>query len=169
MNTTNPSTNLDAAINDRVAAAVRSHRIKIRVLTSVAFLFGFLTVAASVCFVWCYLIVYLPKQRQMLQDAKIVAQQAKTGGGARGETVEEAIKRIDNFLGVQITMTHVVSMGTTVVAIVVGILGSGTLVLLTVVVLNRRAALNQINASLAQISDQLREWQTNQNASPPAR
>jgi hypothetical protein len=46
------------------------------------------------------------------------------------------------------------------VALAVGVLGLGTLILLMVVILNRRVALNQINASLAQISKQLRELQT---------
>jgi len=36
----------------------------------------------------------------------------------------------------------------------------GTLTLLTVVILNRRVALNQINVSLAQISKQLQNLQT---------
>jgi hypothetical protein len=44
-----------------------------------------------------------------------------------------------------------------VVAAAVGLLGLGTLTLLTVVILNRRVALNQINMSLAEISSQLRE------------
>ena len=44
-------------------------------------------------------------------------------------------------------------------AVAVGASGLGTLILLTVVVLNRRIALNQINANLAQISNQLRELQ----------
>ncbi len=64
-------------------------------------------------------------------------------------------------------MIHAVSMGTTVSAIVVGILGLGTLVLLTAVVLNHRIALHQINVSLAQISHQLRELQNAQSSGPP--
>jgi hypothetical protein len=51
-------------------------------------------------------------------------------------------------------------MGVTVVAIAMGLLGLGTLILLTMVVLNRRVALNQINDSLVQISNQLRKLQT---------
>jgi hypothetical protein len=39
----------------------------------------------------------------------------------------------------------------------VGILALGTLVLLAVVVLNRRVTLRQINASLSQISGQLKQ------------
>jgi heme exporter protein D len=166
MNTTNPSPHLDPAVlTDRVTAAVSAHRIKLRLLTGVAFLFGFLTVAASVLFVCFYLILYLPKQKQILRDAENIAQQARTDSAARAESVPEAIQRIDKFLGVQITLTHVVSLGTTMIAVVVGILGLGTLVLLSVVLLHRRVALHQIEASLAQISTQFRELQVQSSGS----
>jgi hypothetical protein len=157
MNSPHPSSQPEpAAIHHRVLDAVRSHRIKIRLLTGVAFLFGFVTVIASVLFVCFYLVLYLPKQKQILRDAEI-AHQATSNPAAGAEPMREAIERIDKFLGVQITFTHVISMGTTMIAVVVGILGLGTLVLLTVVVLNRRVALQQINVSLAQISQQLQE------------
>ena len=168
MNTSNQSPNLDpVAIHDRVTAAVQSQAMKTRVLTGVAFIFGFLAVAASVLFVCAYLVLYLPKQKQILRNAEAVAQSAKTLAGGREESVPDAIKRIDQVLGVEIVMTHVISMGMTAIAIVVGVLALGTLVLLTIVVLNRRAALHQINVSLAQISSQLRELQAARSLGPP--
>ena len=78
---------------------------------------------------------------------------------AKTETVEETLQRLDRFLGVEIFMTHVISMGTTIVAAAVGVLALGTLVLVLVVMLNRRVTLNQINVSLAQISSQLKDLQ----------
>ena len=158
MNANNPSPHLDpAAFNDRVTAAVHSHRLKLRLLTSVAFLFGFLAVAAGVFIVWFYLFMYLPKQRQMIQEAEAAVQQARTASSPT--SVEEDVKRIDKFLGVQIVLTYVISAGVTLVGVSVGVLALGTLTLLTVVILNRRVTLNQINVSLAQISNQLRELQ----------
>jgi len=145
------------AVNERVAAAVHSHRVRIRVLTTVSFLFGFLAVAASVFVVWCYLIFYLPKQKALLRAAEVAVEEARTNPAAGEASIQDAVKRIDRFLGAEIHLTHVASMGTTAVASVVGILGLGTLVLLTVVVLGRRATLNQINANLSQISNQLKE------------
>lgn len=144
-----------SAIHERVTTSVRSHQLKIRVLTTAAFVLGFLAVAASFLLVWCYLIFYLPKQKQLLLEAERTVQQAKANPPAE-VSVEEAVKRLDKFMGVQILMTYVVSMGTTAVAIMVGILGFGTLIVLAVVVLGRRATLNQINASLAQISTHLK-------------
>lgn len=154
----NPLPNI-AALNERITSGVQSHRVKIRLLTSVAFLFGFLAIATSILLVWCYLFLYLPKDKQLMRDA------ANFAAGQR--STEDAVKRIDNFLGAQILMTHVISMATTIVAIAVGVLGLGTLVLLTVVMLNRRATLSQINASLAQISNQLRELHSVRSAGPP--
>ncbi len=144
------------AINERVKTAVHSHRIKLRVLTAAAFVFGFVAVAASIFIVWFYLIFILPKQREMLYDSQKTVEQAKTNT----ESAEAGVKRIDNILRLQAVMTYVVSTELTGVALAVGVLGLGTLTLLTVVVLNRRVTLNQINASLAQISNQLRELQT---------
>lgn len=169
MNTNNPPPDVDpVALNERVTTAVRSHRIKLRLLTSVALLLGFLAVAVSILIVWCYVISYLPKQRQMIEDAEKAVQQAKTNSISGPTVIEAEVKRIDRFLGVQIFLTHVVSMGVTVTAFAVGVLGLGTLVLLMVVILNRRVALSQINASLAQISQQLRQLQDNRTTGPSA-
>jgi predicted PurR-regulated permease PerM len=149
-----PSPNLDD-ITTRVTAAVKTHQTRLRVLTSLALLFGFLAVVLSVLIVAFYPLMYLPKQKELIRRAETAAAQAKT------ETVEETVQRLDKFVGVGILMTHVVSLGTTIVAAAVGLLALGTLVLVLVVVLNRRATLNQINASLAQISGQLKELQSN--------
>lgn len=155
MNQSNQPTPDAGAINERVKTAVNSHRIKLRLLTSVAFVIGFVAIAASICIVWVYLIKYLPREKQLFYDAEKAAQQAKSAT----PSIEDDVKEIKKFLGVEVLFTHVISVGVTVVAISVGVLGLGMLVLLTVVVLNRRVALNQINASLAQISNQLRELQ----------
>ena len=168
MNANNPTPNLDpAALNDRVTAAVQSHRTKLRLMTMLAFLFGFLAIAVSIFIVWFYLIMYLPKQRQMIEEAEAAVQQAKTISTSDQATMEENVKRIDKFLGVQIVLTYVISAGVTLVGVSVGVLALGTLTLLTVVILNRRVTLNQINVSLAQISNQLRELQAARSARPP--
>ena len=144
-------------INTRVATAVNAHRTKVRVLMSMALLFGFLAIAASILIVAIYPVMYLPKQKEIIKQAETALIQAKI------ETVEEKLQRLDRFLGVEIFMTHVISMGTTIVAAAVGILALGTLVLMLVVMLNRRVTLNQINASLAQISSQLKDLQLREN------
>ena len=122
----NPPPNLDD-INARVTTAVNTHRTKVRVLTSVALLFGLLAVAVSLMIVASYPVVYLPKQKEMIRQSETAVTQAKT------ETVEETVRRLDKFVGVEIFMIHAVSMGTTIVAAAVGVLALGTLVLVLVV------------------------------------
>ena len=140
-------------INSRVAAAVQSHRTKLRILTGAALTLGSIAVAISLVILVFYPVMYLPKQKDLLQRAQAAATQAQT------ETTEETVKRLDKFVRVEILMTHVVSMGTTIVAAAVGALALGTLVLVLVVTINRRTTLSQINISLAQISGQLKELQ----------
>lgn len=142
-------------IHERVKAAVNAHRIKLRVLTTTAFVFGFVAIAASTLIVWSYLTLYLPKQKDMLQKTEQLLTE-RTGS----TNVELSVRRINKYLEEEAIFTHVISIAVTVVAVSVGLLGLGILTLLTVVVLNRRIALNQINTSLAQISQQLRELQT---------
>jgi hypothetical protein len=52
------------------------------------------------------------------------------------------------------------------VAVAVGLLALGTLVMLALMVSQRRATLHQINTSLAQIAEQLRELRQSQNRGP---
>jgi len=152
----NPAMPDAGAINERIKTAVHSHWIKLRLLTAAAFVFGFVAIATSIFIVGFYVIMYLPKQREMLYESQKAMEQAKTGT----DSAEAGVKRIDNYLRHEVILTYVMSLGVTLVALAVGALGLGTLILLAVVVLNRRVTLNQINVSLAQVSNQLREWQT---------
>ena len=143
------------AITERAKTAVSAHRVKLRVLTMAACGFGFVAVAASLLIVWAYLFMYLPKQRQMIQESQQSVEKARVANDSAGGDV----KRIEDFQRTHIVLTDAISMAVAAVALSVGVLGLGTLILLMVVILNRRAALNQINASLAQISSQLRQLQ----------
>lgn len=130
-----------------------------KILTSAALFFGFLAIAASVAIVSAYFVLYRPKQLQLLRDVTIAAQAAQPTP-APGENPPP--RKLD-FPSVQATMTHVLSFGTMLVAVAVGFLAAGTLVMLALVVLQRRAALHQINVSLVQISGQLKELQLREN------
>jgi hypothetical protein len=154
----NPPTPDAGAINELVKTAVHSHRIKLRVLNTVAFVFGFVAIATSIFIVCCYLMFYLPKQRVILQDvfSKRTVEQARTNT----DSIKDEVKRMHGLLGSEVVMTYALSIGVMIVALAVGVLGLGTLILLTVVILNRRVALSRINANLTQISKQLREMQT---------
>lgn len=144
-------------LNERVAETVRGHQRRLRLLTGAAFLFGFLAIAASVAIASAYFVLYRPKQMQLLRDVTTAAQEARPENGTPPNG--QPPRRQLDFPSVQATMTHVLSFGTMMVAVSVGLLGTGTLVLLAVVVLSRRATLQQIQSHLAQISAQLKELQ----------
>lgn len=151
------STSEMPALNERVAETVRGHQRRLRLLTCAAFVFGFLAIAASVAIASAYFILYRPKQMQLLRDVTTAAQEARPDNGATPNG--QPTRRNLDFPSVQATMTHVLSFGTMMVAVSVGLLGTGTLVLLAVVVLSRRTTLQRINSHLAQISAQLKELQ----------
>jgi len=138
-------------INERIKTAVQSHRIKLRLLNTVACVFGFLALATSVFIVMFYAIKYMPKQRELLQQARAIAN-SPSNPNAPAMSTEDLLRN-------EVVLTYVASTGVTIVAVAVGLLGLGTLILLTVVILSRRVALNRINASLGQISKQLQEMQ----------
>ena len=153
----NPPTPDAGAINELVKTAVHSHRIKLRVLTTAAFVFGFVAIAASIP-IASFWLHELPMQNEILQDfpnPKTVEQSRPNT-----ESAEDRLTRIERVTRQEAFLTHMASTQATGVALAVAVLGLGTLILLTVVVLNRRIALNQINDSLVQISNQLRELKT---------
>jgi len=144
------------AIHKRVITGVRSHQRTIRVLSSLAFLLGFLAIAASIVIVSAYFVLYRPKEKQLLREVTLAAQQAQQAKQTQG-TAADAPKLNFDYPSIQATHTYFLSICILLTALSVGLLALGSLVLLAVVALNRRVTLNQINTSLAQISAQLRE------------
>jgi hypothetical protein len=156
----NPSNNPEplpnlAAITQSVTAAVNSHKRKIRFLTGAAFLLGFLAVAASVLIVSSYFVLYRPKEKEVLLQVTLAAERARANPAPAGGPGQADPGLPFDFPSIQATMTFFHSVIITLLAVAVGILGLGTLILLLVVVLSRRVTLQQINASLSQISRQL--------------
>ena len=148
-----------SAINERVAAGVRSYQRKIRALASVAFLLGFLAITASAVIVSAYFVFYRPKEKEVLRQVTLAAEQARAKPAPADGGTAPASKLPFDFPSIQATMTFFHSVVITLLAAALGLLAVGTLVLVAVVILNRRATLHQINASLAQISCQLKDLQ----------
>ena len=142
-------------LNDRIKTALRKHQLKARVLTTLAFTFGFVAMVASLLIVLSYLILFLPKQKELMANSEQYVTENKSHLSA-----EDRVKRIDYFLFSEVLLTRAMSWGMVTVALAVSALGFGTITLLTVVVLNRRVALSQITESLAQISKELRQMRS---------
>ena len=148
-----------SAINERVTASIRSHQHKIRALAGVALLLGFLAITASVVIVSAYFVFYRPKEKEVLRQVTLAAEQARVNPAPAEGGAAPAPKPPFDFPSIQATMTFFHSVVITLLAAAVGLLALGTVVLVAVIILNRRATLHQVNASLAQISFQLRELQ----------
>jgi len=146
------------AVHERVAIAVKSHQRKIRVLTIAAFAFGFLSVAASISIVTLNYLYVVPKQKALIAASGKLAWPDNKDDAADVPAQNTVQAKL---LALEIQMVSIVSLGSMMVAGSVGLLALGTVVLVTVVILDRRATLNQVSASLAKISDQLREARGN--------
>ena len=141
------------ALNDRVVRKIKIQQRISRVLTATALFFGFVAIGASIALVVAYSLLYLPKQKQLLRDYQKAAEKSLHNYAPNPGDPKSYAQMAE----AHIFMTHVASAGTMLLAVSVAVLAGGTLVLLIVTILNRRLALSQINASLAQISGQIKE------------
>lgn len=146
MNTTPAS----AAAPDQALQSIRRQQRLMRWLTALALVLWLAAITASAGIVGGYFVFYLPKQKQILRDYAMKPLPRMVPGEEM--SAERAVQ-------IHMTLTHFMGMTTIAVAGSVGVLSAGTLVTLLLVGLNRRVTLQQINHSLAQISDQLRPLQ----------
>ena len=171
MNPQNPRpTEAPAAVelNTRIVNAVATSRWQGRLLTGLALTFGLLSIVASIATVLSYLYLYRPKENQLLMDYGAIVRAAGANPAAEDRRmVETPDGRRFDALGVQLTLGHAIAFGAAMVAVSVALLGAGTLVTVTLVIFHRRVTLRQINASLAQISEQLRELQAAKSPEAP--
>lgn len=163
MTTQNPRpTEAPAAVelNTRILSAVATSRWQGRLLTGLALAFGLLSIAASLAVVMGYFILYRPKEKQMMADYQTLVQSAapKPEPGADPKLHEAETRRFA-MVGLGMTTTFAIAFCTAWIAVAVALLGAGTLVTVTLVIFHRRVTLRQVNASLVQISEQLRELQ----------
>jgi len=150
-----------AGSDQQVIDTLRRQQRRLRWLTTVAVVLWGLAVITSVGVIGAYSVFYAPKERQIIADYETYGHlrdrnsQVPNGEPAvsRPPTAEEKA------LGLQFTMSYVMTKAILVVALSVFILSCGTLATLLLVVFNRRVTLRQINHSLAQISEQLKALQ----------
>jgi hypothetical protein len=149
---TSGSATLDAA-DEQALQTIARHQRRLKWLTITAIAFWALAVLGSIGVLVCYSLFVAPKERQIMADY-----------GSHGHLVSrsanpspESSSSADRALGVNFTMTYVATKGILIVAISVVVLSLGTLATLILTISSRRVTLQQINHSLAQISQQLRE------------
>jgi len=145
-------------MQQRILGAVHRQQLHSRWLAGVALMLGLVSIVASIGIVSFYFVFYRPKEKQLLRDLPNVIYNASSSTATNQIAPEERVPRPHyDPVRAHLFMTFVIGVGTALVAGSVGLLGLGTLLVVTLVLLNRRVTLRQINASLADISLQLKE------------
>jgi hypothetical protein len=148
----NPNETTTSSADARVLNTIRSQQRWLKALTGIAFSFWLLTVVGGIAILVCYSIFIQPKERKLMQDMEMRHQALANGTNAPPITA-------DQVMGIQTTMSWVIMKGVLIVTGCLLLLSLGTVLTLVLVVANRRVTLKQINYSLAQISEQLRQLQ----------
>jgi hypothetical protein len=142
-----------SAASDQALQTIARHQRRLKWLTITAIAFWALAVLGTIGVLVCYSMFVAPKERQIMADygthGRLVSHSA--------EPSPESPTSADRALGVNFTMTYVITKGILIVATSVVVLSLGTLATLILTISSRRVTLQQINHSLAQISEQLRE------------
>lgn len=153
-----PSPRGASEMNDAVLKKLRSYRWKGRALTGAALGVGLLAILAAILISWANSRMIMPMERLLLQDYPHNASHADVFPANPAGTNAPALTRAElDYRHVQVTFAHGKEMFVTSVAI--ALLGVGTFLTLLLVIFNRHVTLRQINASLAQISIQIKELQ----------
>ena len=147
----NPSAPDPSVMNNLILENVRRHAWKSRALATIGFTFGLIAIVLSIAIAWGNVVLVIPQLVHLLESYP-------HGPGQGG------LNKLD-WQHVQVSA----ALGKTsvLVATSVAFLALGTLVILLLVIFNRRVTLNQINASLSALSLQLKQLQDDRNSSKP--
>jgi hypothetical protein len=137
-------------LDDPILKSVRMHVWRNRALVAVAFALGFVAIVLSIAIAWGNFMLVIPQLVHLLQ-----AYPHDRGPGGPNDLDWQHVQ-VSAALGKTSVM----------VAASVAFLGLGTLVTLLLVIFNRRVTLQQINASLAQLSQQIKELQGGKSSNP---
>ena len=159
----NESTPAPGTSDEAVMKTLRAQQRRLKWLTAVGIVFWSLAVLASVAVLVGYAILYAPKEKQILHDYEIAGHLvARTNSPAGSQ--DAGRMDTDRALAIHFTMARAITKGILATSIAVIVLSCGTLTTLLLVIFNRRVTLKQINHSLAQISEQLKELQAAREA-----
>jgi hypothetical protein len=151
-------------MNDAVMNKLKSYRWKGRVLTTVALSIGLLSIVAGIFLMWANSAFIFPQVRLLVQNSG-AAQSGNTNSVAQTNADSAALTLSDGkTVERQVLVTLMLGKAMYVTSRAVALLGLGTLLTLLLVIFNRHVTLRQINASLAQISNQIKELQDGRNS-----
>ena len=148
--------------NESIMKKLRALRWAGRLLTTVALGVGFLAIAGGILLTWGSTHVMFPQVQLLLQQSNAAHGVApNTGAGLNSTNSTDEILTLGDGSKVdrQVLVTLMQGKIINVTSLAVTLLGLGTMLTLVLVIFNRRVTLRQVNASLAQISQQLKELQ----------
>jgi hypothetical protein len=144
-------------MNEAVMNQLRSYWWKGRVLTTVAFGVGLLSIGAGILLMWANAAVIFPEVNLMLQQSNAAKADNTNSTTIAGDVLRSLPDgtKVDS----QTLLLLMQGKAMNVTSLAVTLLGVGTLLTLVLVIFNRRVTLRQINVSLAQISEQIKALQ----------
>ena len=152
--------------DQQVLDTLHRQQRRLRWLTTIAIALWSLAVLTSVGVLIFYAYFYAPKEKQIFSEYQTYGHlRDRSAPVTEGEpSADRPPIPAEKALGLQFTMSYVMTKVVLVLAVSVIILSCGTLATLLLVIFNRRVTLRQINHSLAQISQQLKALQTTRPA-----
>src|SRR5580765_3570433 len=163
-----PSRSGDAnEMHEAVMKKLKSSRWKGRALTTMALGAGLLSIVAGIFLMWANAVVVFPQVQLLVQNFD--SAQSNTINSISQTNVDSSLLTLGDGKTVnrQVLVTLMLGKAMNVTALSVTLLGLGTLLTLLLVIFNRQVTLRQLNASLTQISNQIKELQDGK--SPGAR
>ncbi|HEY4417042.1 MAG TPA: hypothetical protein VGO57_15235 [Verrucomicrobiae bacterium] len=145
-------------MNEAVMRKLHVHAWAGRGLVTMALGFGLLAIFGSIMLAWANLMMVHPMEQLLMEDYPSAVQQS----GTNAESKIPLSRAELDWRHVQVTAAHGKVMFLTAVSM--ALLSVGTLVILLLVIFNRRITLRHINANLAQISEQIKDLQKHQGS-----
>ena len=155
--------NPSSETNEAILKKLKSHLWTGRLLTTVALGIGLLAIAAGILLAGANLRIVMPMERLLILKYPGAAEGLGMTNNPASPDAKMALTRDElDARHVQVTFAHGKELFVTAAAVT--LVGLGTFSTLLLVIFNRRVTLRQVNASLAQISAQIKELQNRQSS-----
>jgi hypothetical protein len=155
--------NNEHGMNEAILRKLHAHRLIGRLLTAAALGIGLLALIAGIVLAAANSRMVMPMERLLIQDYPGAA--IGLGMDTNNITHHVPVLTRDELDARHVEFTFLHGKELFLVAAAVVLVGLGTFLTLLLVIFNRHVTLRQINASLAQISQQIKELQERQKPS----
>ncbi|HEX3624780.1 MAG TPA: hypothetical protein VH280_05065 [Verrucomicrobiae bacterium] len=147
-------------MNETILKKLRMFNWTGRLLTTAALVVGFLAVAGGILLAQVCPRIIFPQVNLLVQETGQHPNANGINPGAGANAPDQRLILSDGTkLDRQTAVTLMMGKALDVMSLAVALLGLGALLTLSLVIFNRRVTLRQVNASLAQISQQIKELQ----------